>query len=166
MRRHGGRSYGGYAHGHRVWRWVAGIAAAVLLAALTTTAVIVNGGDSGATAGRVAPPPTRTVIATPGPHRAAPPPAADPRAVVYSVSGIRQPGDLVTIVYTDESGSPRTDHNVTLPWSRTLILDPDVEVNSVTATSFASQLNCAITDALGSTVASQSYNTSAATCYR
>ncbi|MCW2690547.1 MAG: hypothetical protein JWR37_5437 [Mycobacterium sp.] len=95
-----------------------------------------------------------------------PPPATDPRTIVYSVSGRSQAMDLVTVVYTDEAGALRTDVNVTLPWTKTIVLNPGVEIGSVTATSFLSQLNCAITDAAGETVAQQSYNAIAATCNR
>jgi hypothetical protein len=109
-----------------------------------------------------APAPETSTPATNPPPETAP----NPRTIVYSVSGTRLPGDLVSVTYTDEQGAFRTDLNVTLPWSRTVILNPNVEINSVTAISFASQLNCTITDALGSTVASQSYNTIAATCNR
>jgi hypothetical protein len=91
-------------------------------------------------------------------------PAVDPRTFVYTVSGTRHPGDLVTVIYRDERGAFRTDFNVTLPWSRTVVLNPDVEFKSVTATSFASQLNCAITNAHGATLVSDNVNTIAATC--
>ncbi len=75
-----------------------------------------------------------------------------------------QPIDLVTVVYTDETGALHTDENVALPWRLTVI--PDVPVNSVTATSAGSQLNCWITDASGATVVAQTNNAIAATCTR
>ena len=110
--------------------------------------------------------PTRSSAPTSQPQRAAeaPPPPPAPRTVVYTISGNRRAGDLVTVTYTDERGAFHTDLNVLLPWSRTFVMNPDVTVNSVTATSFASQLNCTITDGLGGTLVSQNFNTIAATC--
>lgn len=95
-----------------------------------------------------------------------PTPGVDPRTITYTVSGTRQPGDIVTVTYFDENGSPRTEFNVTLPWTKTVISGGSVLVNSVTAVSVASHLNCSITDANGQTVASQDYNTIATTCNR
>ena len=83
------------------------------------------------------------------PTEAAPPPAADPRTVTYTVTGNRQLFDLVTIIYTDQQGALQTDVNVALPWTKQVTLDPGVELSSVTATSVAGQLNCSITDAGG-----------------
>jgi hypothetical protein len=106
---------------------------------------------------------------TPSPTEAVPTPAtpqADPRTVTYTVSGSRQPGDIVTVTYLDEAGMPRTDFNVTLPWTKTVISGGNVLLNSVTAVSLASHLNCTITDANGQAVASQDYNTIATTCNR
>jgi hypothetical protein len=95
-----------------------------------------------------------------------PVPTADAHTVVYTVSGTRQPGDFVSVTYTDGQGALRTDFNVSLPWSKTFAVDPNVMVNSVTATSLLSQLNCTITDASGDTLVAQSYNTIVATCNR
>lgn len=92
--------------------------------------------------------------------------AADPRTITYTVSGTRQPGDFVTVTYLNETGMPRTDFNVTLPWTKTIVVGGDVLLNSVTAVSVASHLNCTITDANGQTVASQDYHTIATTCNR
>ena len=92
------------------------------------------------------------------------PPAPSPRTIIYRVTGNRQPIDLVTVIYTDQQGALRTDVNVALPWSMTVVLDPGVELNSVTATSVGSQLNCWITDAAGATVAAQTDNSMIATC--
>ena len=180
----------------RRWLWVAGAAAVILLVAVIGTVVIVNGGDSATTAGTVAsrtavtappaaPPATSTpsaaalapeTVTTPTPSTApatepaatetAAAPAVDPRTIVYRVTGSRQLFDLVTIIYTDEQGLPRTDVNVALPWTKTVVLNPDVQVGSVTATSLAGQLNCTIADAQGATVAAQSNNTMIATCNR
>jgi hypothetical protein len=101
--------------------------------------------------------------ATAAPRQAAPPPV-DPRTVVYRVTGSRNLIDLVTIIYTDQQGALRTDVNVALPWSKTVVLDPGVELGSVTATSVAGQLNCTIADASGATVAAQNNNAMIATC--
>ncbi len=100
------------------------------------------------------------------PTEAAPPPAADPRTVTYTVTGTRQLFDLVTIIYTDQQGALQTDVNVALPWTKQVTLDPGVELSSVTATSVAGQLNCAITDGAGATLASQNSNTIIANCTR
>lgn len=103
--------------------------------------------------------------ATPAPPAAAPPPAAaDPRTITYRVTGNRQLIDLVTIIYTDGRGALQTDVNVALPWAKTVVLDPGVELKSVTATSVAGQLNCSITDAAGTLITAQNNNTMIATC--
>ena len=75
--------------------------------------------------------------------------AATPRAITYTVTGNRQLIDFVTVIYTDQQGALRTEVNVALPWSKTVVLDPGVELKSVTATSVGGRLNCAITDAAG-----------------
>jgi hypothetical protein len=95
-----------------------------------------------------------------------PPPQAEGQTVIYTVSGTKQLFDPVTVTYTDETGALRTDFDVSLPWSRKLVLSGNVPVNSVTAVSFASHLNCTITDENGQTLVSQTYNTIAATCNR
>ncbi|WP_199253734.1 hypothetical protein [Mycolicibacterium mengxianglii] len=91
-------------------------------------------------------------------------PAPDTRTITYSVTGTRPLFDLVTIIYTDEQGLPRTDVNVTLPWTRTVALNPGVTFQSVTATSVSGQLNCAVTDAAGATLIAQTNNSMIATC--
>ena len=48
------------------------------------------------------------------------------RTFVYRVAGTKGLLDLVTVVYTDASGAPQTDFNVSLPWSRTVVLNPGV----------------------------------------
>jgi len=95
-----------------------------------------------------------------------PPPQAATQTIIYTVSGTKQPLDPVTVTYTDETGALHTEFNVSLPWSKRLVLGGNVVVNSVTAVSFASHLNCAITDGNGQTLVSQAYNTIAATCNR
>jgi hypothetical protein len=97
----------------------------------------------------------------PPPLAEAPPPD---RTITYTVTGSRQLFDLVSIIYTDEQGFPRTDINVALPWSRTIVLNPGVETKSVTATSVAGQLNCSITDGAGATLLAQGNNSMIATC--
>jgi hypothetical protein len=110
-------------------------------------------------------PPTQSV--PPSESAAPPPPQVGSRTIVYTVSGSKQPFDPVTVTYTDETGALRTDFDVTLPWTKTLTVNAaSVLLNSVTAVSFASHLNCTITDANGQTVASQNYNTIATTCNR
>jgi hypothetical protein len=97
---------------------------------------------------------------------AAPPtvPAPAPRTVTYTVTGTRQLIDLVTVLYTDQQGALQTDLNVALPWSKTIVLDPGVDLTSVTATSMMGQLNCSITDAGGATIVAQANNSMITTC--
>lgn len=109
----------------------------------------------------VAAPPPETA---PAPEAAPPAPVVDPRTVTYTVTGTKPMLDFVSVIYTDEQGLPRTDVNVTLPWSKTLVLEPGVDFESVTATSITGQLNCAITDAAGATLVAQTNNSMIATC--
>lgn len=111
-----------------------------------------------------APPEQRT--ATAAPQAAPPPPAVNPRTVVYTVNGTKQLLDLVSVVYTDAQGMPHTDVNVTLPWTKTVVLNPGVGIESVTATSLYAKLNCTIVDAAGQTVAASTNNSMIATCTR
>ena len=122
-----------------------------------------------------APLPSETVVTvtttpadtTPAPAPVQPPAAAvpAPNTVTYTVTGTRQLLDLVSVIYTDEQGFPRTDVNVALPWTKTVVLNPGVETKSVTATSLLAHLNCAITDAsTGATLAIQTNNTMIANC--
>jgi Mycobacterium membrane protein len=106
-----------------------------------------------------------TAAPSPTPTQAAPPPV-DPRAVTYRVTGNRPLLDLVTIIYTDAQGALQTDVNVALPWAKTVVLNPGVELSSVTATSVTGQLNCSITDASGGTLAAQNNNSLIASCTR
>jgi hypothetical protein len=178
------------------WRWVAAGAGAVLILAVIGTIVIVSGGDSASTTGRIAPsgsapavtppvssrqPPAATTTTTsPSPETvrtltssattptqaATAPPEADQPTIIYTVSGTRQPGDIVTVTYIDGSGAPRTDFNVTLPWTKTLPSAANMLLKSVTAVSLMSHLNCSISNGNGQTVATQNYNTIATTCNR
>ena len=102
------------------------------------------------------PPETVTTVTTPSsapaqtpsaapPTTAAPPPIAlNPRTVVYTVTGTKQLLDLVNIVYTDARGYPQTEFNVSLPWSKVIVLNPGVQTQSVLATSIYGRLNCSI----------------------
>lgn len=106
-------------------------------------------------------------VTTVAPEPAAPAPtevAPAPRSVTYQITGTRQLLDLVTVIYTDQQGALQTDVNVALPWSRTVTLDPGVQLSSVTATSMGGQLSCSITDSTGATLAAQTGNTLIATC--
>ncbi|OBH12045.1 MmpS family transport accessory protein [Mycobacterium sp. E3247] len=111
--------------------------------------------------------PTGTPTATP-PLTLTPPPSAalNPRTVVYSVTGTKQLLDLVNIVYTDGQGYSQTEFNVSLPWTKAVILNPGVQNPSVVATSFYGRLNCSIVNASGQLVAASANNSSLATCAR
>jgi Mycobacterium membrane protein len=110
--------------------------------------------------------PTLAPTAAP-PATAAPPPIAlNPRTVVYSVTGTKQLLDLVNIVYTDARGYPQTEFNVSLPWSKMIVLNPGVQTQSVIATSLYGRLNCAIVNAEGQAVVASTNNASLATCTR
>ena len=103
-----------------------------------------------------------------------PPPAAVPstppdvaaRTFVYRVTGTKGLLDLVTVVYTDAQGAPQTDFNVSLPWSRTVLLNPGVGLRSVVATSLTGHLNCSIADGVGQNVAISTSGAMIATCSR
>ena len=108
----------------------------------------------------VAPTPT----AAPPPVNAVPPPALNPRTVIYSVNGTKQLLDLVNIVYTDARGYPQTEFNVSLPWTKMVVLNPGVQTESVVATSFTGRLNCAVVNAAGQTIVASANNAIVATC--
>lgn len=126
----------------------------------------------------VTPTPSATVAPEPAPTVAAPAPVAPPappaavdpaaaaRTVTYQVTGNRQLIDLVTIIYTDAQGALQTDVNVALPWVKSVTLNPGVTLSSVTATSVAGQLNCAILDGNGTALAVQANDSMIATCTR
>ncbi|PQM44568.1 putative transport accessory protein MmpS3 [Mycobacterium talmoniae] len=90
----------------------------------------------------------------------------NPRTVVYQVTGTKQLLDLVSVVYTDGQGLPHTDVNVSLPWTKSVVLEPGVGVESVTATSLFGQLNCSIVNATGQPIAVSANNSMIATCTR
>jgi hypothetical protein len=72
----------------------------------------------------------------------------------------------VNIVYTDARGYPQTEFNVSLPWSKMIVLNPGVQTESVVATSFSGRLNCAVVNAEGQTVLASTNNAMIATCTR
>ena len=94
------------------------------------------------------------------------PPEVAARTFVYRVTGTKGLLDLVTVVYTDGTGAPQTDFNVSLPWSRTVVLNPGVGVRSVVATSLTGHLNCSISDGVGQPVAISTSSAMIATCSR
>ncbi len=112
--------------------------------------------------------PTETPTAAPPPTQIAPPPSAalNPRTVVYSVTGTKQLLDLVNVVYTDARGYPQSEFNVSLPWSKVIVLNPGVQTVSVVATSFYGQLNCSVVNAAGQPVVTSANNGVVATCTR
>jgi hypothetical protein len=125
----------------------------------------------------VTPPPrltqTPTAAPTPTPTEIPPPVAAVPvppdvaaRTFVYRVTGTKALFDLVTVVYTDAAGAPQTDFNVSLPWSRTVVMNPGVGIRSIVATSLTGRLNCSIIDGQGQPVAMSTSNAMIATCSR
>ncbi len=78
----------------------------------------------------VTPPPSSTPSAAP--TKSAQPiptssPVVTPHTIVYRVTGTKQLLDFVSIVYTDEKGLPHTEFNVSLPWSKTIVLNAGVE---------------------------------------
>lgn len=115
---------------------------------------------------------TPSLVPTPAPTAALPPTVAppptviDPRTVVYTVTGTKQLLDLVNVVYTDARGFPQTEFNVSLPWSKVVVLNPGVQTESVVATSFYGRLNCSIFNAAGQPVAASANNGIMATCTR
>lgn len=132
--------------------------------------------------------PETVTTVTPPPRNSGPTPTANPSAVptvapppetapsvpqdvtarsfVYQVTGTKQLLDVVTVIYTDEQGVPQTDLNVSLPWSRTVVTDPGVQIRSVVATSLTGHLNCSITDGAGQPIATSTSNAMIATCTR
>ncbi|HWS91565.1 MAG TPA: MmpS family transport accessory protein [Mycobacterium sp.] len=112
--------------------------------------------------------PTGTPNAAPPLTPTGPPPSAtlNPRTVVYTVTGTKQLLDLVNVVYTDARGYPQTEFNVSLPWSKVIVLNPGVQTESVVATSFYGQLNCSIVNAAGQPVVESNSNGMLATCTR
>lgn len=112
------------------------------------------------------PVPSQPPTAAPPPPGAPPPVALNPRTVVYSVTGTKQLLDLVNVVYTDARGYPHSEFNVSLPWSKVIVLNPGVATVSVVATSFYGQLNCSVINAAGQPVVVSANNGVVATCTR
>lgn len=124
------------------------------------------------------PPETVTTVTTPSaaptvPPLVTPPPAVvspratvDPNTVYYSVTGTKQLLDLVNVVYTDARGYPQTEFNVSLPWTKVVVLNPGVTTRSVVATSIVGRLNCAIVNAEGQVEVASANNSNLATCTR
>jgi hypothetical protein len=111
--------------------------------------------------------PTDAPTAIPSPAAVPPvPPDVAARTFVYRVTGTKQLLDLVTVIYTDARGAPQTDLNVSLPWSRTVVVNPGVQIRSVVATSLTGHLNCSITDGAGQPVAVSTRSAMIATCTR
>ncbi|UQX12418.1 hypothetical protein [Candidatus Mycobacterium methanotrophicum] len=106
-----------------------------------------------------------TMISPPAAVPSVPPDVAA-RTFTYRVTGTKQLLDLVTVIYTDAQGAPQTDFNVSLPWSRTVILNPGVQSRSVVATSLTGHLNCSITDGAGEPLAISTSSAMIAACSR
>jgi len=102
----------------------------------------------------------------PAPEAVTPAPPLNPRTVFYTVNGSKQMLDLVNVTYTDARGYSATDFNVSLPWSRVIVLNPEVQSVSVVASSFYARLNCSVVNAAGQTVVASTTNANQATCAR
>ncbi|AKC39942.1 MmpS3 protein [Mycolicibacterium phlei] len=87
-----------------------------------------------------------------------------PAAFAYYVTGNQTPGDLLTITYTDGNGTTRTVLGASLPWTMIVTPSPGITGGSITATSFASQINCSITNSESQILAVQSSNSIIARC--
>lgn len=87
-----------------------------------------------------------------------------PAAFAYYVTGNQTPGDLLTITYTDGNGVTRTVLGASLPWTMIVTPSPGITGGSITATSFASQVNCSITNSANQMLAVQSNNGIIARC--
>ncbi|KJX75552.1 threonine AND proline RICH protein [Mycobacterium lepromatosis] len=168
------------------WRQIAALLGSVAALGAIATTVIIHSGDNATTKATVGTPtPGRPVFTTPSiPLPAAPsstpplppdtatamtppkaaPPMLHPRTVVYNVTGTKELLDLVTVVYTDAHGYPKTEFNVVLPWTKAVALNPGVQTQSVVATSFHSRLHCSIVNAEGQPVVVSTNNTVIATC--
>jgi hypothetical protein len=59
-----------------------------------------------------------------------------------------------------------TEFNVSLPWTKAVVLNPGVQTQSVIATSIYGHLNCAIVNAAGQTVVAKTNSSVIATCTR
>ena len=114
---------------------------------------------------------SRTPLSTAKPTLTVPAPALvppratlNPSTVYYSVTGTKGLLDLVNVVYTDARGYPQTEFNVSLPWSKVIVLNPGVTTQSVVATSIVGRLDCAIVNAAGQVEVASANNSNLATC--
>jgi hypothetical protein len=94
------------------------------------------------------------------------PTPAGPVHITYSVTGVKAPGDSITITYVDAAGRQRTQRDADIPWTLTLALTPTSAVRSVQASSLlgVSQLNCAITTSDGKVAGSSNHNGPRVSC--
>ena len=92
--------------------------------------------------------------------------APGPPQVIYSLTGTKAPGDIITITYTDASGSKRTLRNADVPWSQTVTLVSRSQVGEMQASSLlmASTLNCSITTSEGTVLSSNASNAAEVSC--
>ena len=109
------------------------------------------------------PPPMTTTAAAPPPTTTTP---AGPRQVTYTVTGIKSPGDIISVTYVDASGRRRTQRNVYIPWSLTVTPISQSDVGSVQASSLflVSRLNCSITTSDGAVLSSNNNNAAQTSC--
>jgi hypothetical protein len=107
---------------------------------------------------------TTPPLAVPPPAVVSPSATINPSTIYYSVTGTKTLLDLVNVVYTDARGYPQTEFNVSLPWTKVVVLNPGVTTQSVVATSIVAKLNCAIVDAQGQVEVASTNNANLATC--
>ncbi|WP_407662719.1 MmpS family transport accessory protein [Mycobacterium tilburgii] len=110
--------------------------------------------------------PTMPPLVSPPPAVVSPRVAVNPNTVYYSVTGTKQLLDLVNVVYTDARGYPQTEFNVSLPWTKVVVMNPGVTTRSVIATSILGRLNCAIVNAEGQVEVVSANSSNLATCTR
>lgn len=121
-------------------------------------------------------PPPETVTVTepppPPPSSEAPPPPptsttpTGPRQITYSVTGEKAPGDIITVTFMDAAGNRKTQRNVFIPWTMTVIPISRSDVGSVEASSLflVSKLNCSITASDGTVLSSNTPNAARTSC--
>ncbi len=84
-----------------------------------------------------APPPTAPLTFVLDPSAAPPPHQGQ---IAYNVTGTKNPGDIITVTYTDAAGRSRTQRNVYIPWSLTVTPVPPSAVGSVQAVSSSGEV--------------------------
>jgi len=86
--------------------------------------------------------------------------------VTYSVTGIKAPGDIISVTYVDAAGRRRTQHNVYIPWSMTVTPISRSDVGSVEASSLfrISRLNCSITTSDGAVLSANANDAPLTSC--